>query len=92
MDEKRLTDEEEFLEIGEQKKDIITEEKKPILFDKKQYSVKLPKRVIDTIGFQDGDNLLFILIKPFDINKKPSLEIEYVRKDGTKTYPEGNIE
>jgi len=92
MDEKRLTDEEEFLEIGEQKKDIITEEKKPILFDKKQYSVKLPKRVIDTIGFQDGDNLLFILIKPFDINKKPSLEIEYVRKDGTKTNSEGNIE
>lgn len=92
MDEKRLSDEEEFLEIGEQKKDIPVEEKKPILFDKKQYSVKLPKRFIDTIGFQDGDYLLFTLIKPFDINKKPSLKIEYVRKDGTKTNPEGNIE
>ena len=92
MDKKRLTDEEEFLEIGEQKKDSLTKEKKPILFDKKQYSVKLPKRFIDTIGYMGGDSLLFTLIKPFDINKKPSLRIEYVRKDGTKTNPERNTE
>lgn len=80
-------EEEEFLEIGEQKKDKIETEKKLIHFDDRQYSVKFPKKFIDTIEYKEGDFLLFTLIKPFDINKEPNLKIEYKRKNVTNTSP-----
>ena len=51
MDKKRLTDEEEFLEIGEQKKDIIEEEKKQPTGEDylKEWWDKIQEKYVDSI-------------------------------------------
>jgi hypothetical protein len=69
----------EFIEIGQQKKDKIETETKPILFDGRQFSVKFPKKFMDAIKYKEGDSIKFKLIKPLDINKKPRIELEYKR-------------
>jgi len=49
------------------------------IYHNRQYSVKIPKRFIDYIGFEEGDIIKFSVI---EINKKPKLKIDYVRKNG----------
>lgn len=81
MDKNRLKEEEiAFLEIGEHKKDKEVSAEKPINFDGRQYSIKIPMKFMNAIDFKKGDSLLFKLVKPFDAKKKPYLEIEYKRK------------
>ena len=74
-------DETEFLEIGEHKKDKKDILVKNIHFDKRQYSVKLPTKFMESLGYKKGDSLEFTLVKPLDLEKKPYLEIKYRRKN-----------
>lgn len=74
-------DEKDFLEIGEHKKDRKDTLAKNIHFDKRQYSVKLPTKFMKSIGYEQGDSLVFTVVKPLDLEKKPYLEIRYRRKN-----------
>ena len=76
-------EEKEFLEIGEQRQDKKQSFTVPILFDKRQYYVKIPKRLMEELEHKKGDYLLFTLTRPFDIKKEPHVAIEFKRKDGT---------
>lgn len=75
--------EKEFAGIGDieqiksQPEPIV--EKKKIIYDERQYSCKIPKRIMEEIGYNDGDMLKFKLIYPEDKLKKPKLEIEYIK-------------
>jgi len=86
----------EFSEIGEyediKKKQKVKEkvlkeiEDKLIHFDKRQYSCKLPKHIMDRI-YKKGDKLKFTLIKE-PSKGKIMMEIEYVHK--WKFFRKGN--
>ncbi|MDD5331479.1 MAG: hypothetical protein PHE43_01490 [Candidatus Nanoarchaeia archaeon] len=49
-----------------------------IYFDGRQYSCKIPKKVMDTVGFRKGDKLKFTLIK-IPREGVIELEVEYVK-------------
>lgn len=80
----------EFANIGEYEtikkqqkirdKEIIEPpEEKPIHFDGRQYSCKIPKKIMDSLGYKRGDCLKFVLIK-IPSEEKVMVKIEYVRK------------
>ena len=80
----------EFVDIGEYEtikkqqkirdKEIIEpSEEKSIHFDGRQYSCKIPKKVMDSLGYKKGDNIKFTLIK-IPSEEKVMVRIEYVRK------------
>jgi len=74
---------EEFKRIGKPKEKLPPQEfKKPIYYDKRQYSLKIPKEVMDKIGYEEGDQINFILKKPF--RSLEDLKIEYLRKNAKK--------
>ena len=86
LKEKRDLD---FIEIGEfetiEKKQKIKERiikedggVKPIYFDGRQHSCKIPKKVMDAINYKNGDGLKFTLIK-IPSKGKVMVKIEYVR-------------
>jgi len=69
-------------EIKEQFRQIVSEQKpkeiieeRPIYYDGRQFSLKIPKSIMDKIGGKKGDKIRFIL----NIEKK-ELELEYVKK------------
>ena len=79
----------DFIEIGEfetiekrQKiqETIINEDGgiKPIYFDGRQYSCKIPMKVMESIGYKESDGLKFTLIK-IPSKGKVMVKIEYVR-------------
>jgi len=80
----KITPEEtkDFLRTGEREKEEILTDEKPIYFDGRQYSVKLPTRFMEMLGFDKGDKLKFKLINPLPIKPdlKPKLVIEYAKK------------
>ena len=55
---------------------IIFEQK---IYYQRQFSVKIPKRFIDYIGFKEGDLIRFSVL---ELNKlKPKIRIDYVREN-----------
>ena len=72
---------EKFILIGTEKKpkDDIYEQK--IHFDKRQYSLKIPKLLLDKIDFKEGDKIKFHLKKPASIE---NLEITYIRGENAQ--------
>jgi hypothetical protein len=73
---RKISPQERFVKIGQEKQiqDLICDQK--IHFDKRQYSLKIPKLLLDKIGYEDGDKIRFHLKKPAKID---NLEITYVR-------------
>lgn len=71
----------DFLSSGETKQISTATKEKTIYFDGTQYSVKLPKKFMDAVGYKEGDKLVFKLVTPTDLDKDPHLEIEYRRKN-----------
>ncbi len=49
----------------------------PIYFDKRQYSIKIPRRIFDFIDYTKGDKLEFIIDETDP--KKPKLSIQYMQ-------------
>ena len=69
----------EFIKLREPKPEPFLdglEVSKPIYFDKKQYSCKLPKRILDEV-WEKGDRLNFKL--RFDKDRNPFVEVEYLK-------------
>lgn len=85
MDKNSLKkEEEEFLQIGKQKDDKENVIEKKIHKSNNQYSVKIPKKHMEALGYQEGDKIVFKLVKPFKVDEKPRWEITY-KKNGTKS-------
>lgn len=89
MRENRTKRDLEFKEIGEfedivkkvksKERKIIDEPiEKQIYFDDRQYSCKIPKEIMDSIGYKKGDKLSFTLIR-VPSKEKITVEIKYVR-------------
>lgn len=72
---------EEFKNIGKQRKPEQEIYERKIHFDKRQYSLKIPKNVMDKIGYEEGDLIQFIINKPYKSLK--DFEIKFV-KNGKK--------
>jgi hypothetical protein len=73
----------ELQKIGkpkQKKKDEVYD--KIIYFDKRQYSLKIPKKVMDKIGYKEEDKIRFTLIKPY--KGLEDLKIEYIREKNDK--------
>ena len=89
--------EKDFSKIGDieqvksEPKPIIIESK--IIYDKKQkqYGCKIPKIIMLNFDYKAGDMLKFKLKYPKDKLKTPKLEVEYVRKNGSKSIRKKNI-
>jgi hypothetical protein len=88
LPEDKKSKEKDFASIGDKQqvksepKPII--EEKPVYFDGTQYSCKIPKKIMEEIGYKNGDALKFIVSYPKDVFKIPNLEIKYVRsKNGS---------
>lgn len=73
---------EEFKKIGKPKNVEPEIHEKTVYYDKRQYSLKIPKAVMDKIGHEDGDKIVFILKKPF--RSLNDLEIKYKRDNAKK--------
>jgi hypothetical protein len=70
---------EEFRKIGKTTTALESYEQL-IYFDGRQYSLKIPKKVMDKIDYKKGDMISFEWEKPFTSFK--DIRITYKRKDG----------
>lgn len=79
---RKKKEDEEFINIGDEKEEILIEEK-TIIYDGSQFIVKLPTKLIRKMEYQKGDSIKFTLLNPLptEPDKKPSLNAEYVKKN-----------
>ena len=68
----------QILEAGEK---IIPKEV-PIIFDKKQYSLKLPKKFMDELEVNPKKDVVRIelILPPYHTGEKPKLKMELIKK------------
>jgi hypothetical protein len=50
--------------------------RKKIHFDKRQYSIKLPKRLFDFFEYKEGDSIIFVIDDTVASNPKLNIELE----------------
>ncbi len=77
---------ERFASTGKPRKVKSNDYEKIIYYDTRQYSIKIPKLLMDKIHYKKGDKIIFTLNKPDDNTKDIAdcLEIKYVRGKNAK--------
>jgi hypothetical protein len=79
---------EKFSKIGDKQIKQIKSEPKPLIISKEilyneksnQFSIKIPKEIMNNLNYKKGDEIKFILEFPRDVTKEPELKMEYKRK------------
>jgi len=85
---KEVLNKEDLDEIKEiiQKEKLFSEEKLvPIVFDGKQYSIRIPKKFVDATDINTKkDKFLFKMKLPKDFNERPSLTAKLIKNQDEK--------
>ena len=80
ISEEIIKEVEQLLDENKQRPDSI---EGSVIFDGKQYTLKIPKKVADSVGINPGSDKFIFKIEnyPIEQKKKPSLDIELKRSE-----------
>lgn len=80
FEEEIISEVEQLLSENKQRPENI---ESSVIFDGKQYTLKIPKKVADSVGINpDSDKFIFKIENyPIEQKKKPSLDIELKRSE-----------
>ena len=68
-----------LIDIDKQKKEVV---ESSIIFDGRQYTLKIPKKVADTIGINSKEDKFLFQIETFPIEEKRKPELTIILKRG----------